>query len=411
MRYFVNKFADYKVGSEVLIDKAKWKTFCDSMINTILQKFPPCLDSCDGGLYVGNIGVAYMLYYLSRHELFKDKKANYLEMAENYLKVSQEYVSHGRCRDPPSAFILGPAGITAVGALLANEEGNQSRSAKFATQYAALAEKCMKIDFFKHGSDEMLIGRAGYLAGTLTLQQKLQKKVLDDETLNELCSVIVESGQQHAAKHLSKSPLMYAYYGTEYLGAAHGLSGIFQMLMSFPEYFKFNKEAEQVVKDAVDYFLTLEDADGNYPPAMDEVGCPRPDGEELVHWCHGAPGVIYMYARAYKLWKDDKYLQACIRCGELVWKKGLLKKGPGICHGVAGSGYVFLLLYRLTNDNKYLYRASMFAEFMQSPDFKQNARVPDSPYSLYEGWAGTVCFLADLMQPDKAEFPFSNVIF
>ena len=59
-------------------------------------------------------------------------------------------------------------------------------------------------------------------------------------------------------------------------------------------------------------------------------------------------GVVYLFARAYKYFNDEKYLQACLRCGELTWQKGLLKKGPGICHGVAGSGYVFLLLYRLT---------------------------------------------------------------
>jgi len=59
-------------------------------------------------------------------------------------------------------------------------------------------------------------------------------------------------------------------------------------------------------------------------------------------------GVIYLFARAYKVWGDAKYLEACIRYGELTWQRGLLKKGPGICHGIAGSGYVFLLLYRLT---------------------------------------------------------------
>ncbi|CAG2202342.1 LanC-like protein 3 homolog,LanC-like protein 3 [Mytilus edulis] len=411
MRYFENKLADYKAGSEVLIDKSKWIGCIESLVNTTFEKLPPSSDSCDGGLYVGNIGVAYMLYYLSKQESFKERKATFLEKAEAYVKVNLEYLSHHHCKDPPSAFILGPAGITATGCLLAQEEGNISRVDQFGEMYAAAAEKCMKIDFFKHGSDEMLIGRAGYLSGALALQQKLGKKVLNDTTLNQLCSVMIQSGQQHAAKHLSKSPLMYAYYGTEYLGAAHGLSGIFQMLMSFPDFFKSTPSAEPIVKSAVDYFLTLEDADGNYPPAMDEVGCPRPDGEELVHWCHGAPGVIYMYARAYKVWGDDKYLQACIRCGELVWKKGLLKKGPGICHGVAGSGYVFLLLFRLTNDKKYLHRALMFAEFMFTAEFKEQAKVPDSPYSLYEGWAGTICFLSDLMQPDKAEFPFSNVIF
>ena len=122
-------------------------------------------------------------------------------------------------------------------------------------------------------------------------------------------------------------------------------------------------------------------------------------------------GAVYLYARAYKVFGDAKYLDACLQCGELTWQKGLLRKGPGICHGVAGSGYVFLLLYRLTGDHKHLHRAQKLAEFMFMDEFQRNAKTPDSPFSLYEGWAGTVCFLADLMQPDKAEFPFFNVLF
>lgn len=102
-------------------------------------------------------------------------------------------------------------------------------------------------------------------------------------------------------------------------------------------------------------------------------------------------------------------MTACTQFAELTWQRGLLKKGPGICHGVAGSGYVFLLMYRLTGDQHYLHRAVKFAEFLEDPEFIQGARTPDSPESLYEGLAGTVCFVADLMQPDKAEFPFFNV--
>ena len=52
------------------------------------------------------------------------------------------------------------------------------KAEKFAQQYALFVEKCMRIDFFRHGSDEMLIGRAGYLSGALALQQKLNKKVV-----------------------------------------------------------------------------------------------------------------------------------------------------------------------------------------------------------------------------------------
>ncbi len=120
-------------------------------------------------------------------------------------------------------------------------------------------------------------------------------------------------------------------------------------------------------------------------------------------------GVVYLFAKAFLRWKDDKYLQACLKCGELAWQKGLLKKGPGICHGVAGSGYVFLLLYRLTSDERHLYRALKFAEFLFTEEFEKGSRRPDTPYSLYEGLAGTVCFLVDLLQPQRAEFPFFDV--
>jgi lantibiotic modifying enzyme len=114
-------------------------------------------------------------------------------------------------------------------------------------------------------------------------------------------------------------------------------------------------------------------------------------------------------AKAYLHWKEDKYLKSALKCGDLIWQKGLLRKGPGICHGIAGSGYAFLLLYRLTNDAKHYHRALKFSQFLNEETFKSGARTPDNPYSLYEGLAGTVCFLVDLLNPSQAEFPFFDV--
>lgn len=116
-----------------------------------------------------------------------------------------------------------------------------------------------------------------------------------------------------------------------------------------------------------------------------------------------------MLIKAYLVFKEDRYLNASIRAGDVVWRKGLLKKGPGICHGVAGNAYVFLLLFRLTQNPLQLYRANKFAEFLTHPVFIQQARIPDCPFSLYEGLAGTVCFLIDLLHPENASFPFMNV--
>ncbi|KAH9382306.1 hypothetical protein HPB48_008838 [Haemaphysalis longicornis] len=104
-------------------------------------------------------------------------------------------------------------------------------------------------------------------------------------------------------------------------------------------------------------------------------------------------GVMQLMAKAYLTWQDPRYLDSCLRSGQLVWECGLLRKGPGICHGIGGSGYALLLLYRLTADLRWLHRARQFAEFMFTDEFKQ-ARTPDCPYSLFEGLAGTACFLA-----------------
>ncbi|PVD28067.1 hypothetical protein C0Q70_10648 [Pomacea canaliculata] len=96
----------------------------------------------------------------------------------------------------------------------------------------------------------------------------------------------------------------------------------------------------------------------------------------------------------------------------IVWNELHLLSviGPGLCHGVAGCGYVFLLLHRLTGDVKFLHRSLQFARFVLSPDFKQYAKIPDSPFSLFEGWGGAVCFMADLLQPEKAAFPLLDVL-
>ncbi|XP_060589848.1 lanC-like protein 3 [Ruditapes philippinarum] len=405
MRYFENKAQDYTPGSSVKIDKQNWMLQISQIAESIVEGMPATIDNCDGGLYVGNAGIAYMFYCLAQNEAFKDMRSTYLEQAVMYTNVSQEYVKSSS-RDKAS-FILGEAGVQAVSCLVYEASGSSSVAEKFSRKYADLSAVCLPIKFLRCGSDELFVGRAGYLCGAINLHKKLGKQVVDEKIINDLCTVIVESGRKYVGKDPSV-PLMYAYYDTEYLGAAHGMSSILQTLMCFPSLLKTSPDVEKTVRAGVDFMLSLEQENFNYPPAMDEVKRHRPDKEELVHWCHGAPGVVYMLARAYKVWNDNKYLEACLRCGELTWRKGLLKKGPGICHGIAGSGYVFLLLYRLTGDQKHLYRALKFAEFLFSQEFQQ-ARIPDSPYSLYEGWGGTVCFLADLLQPEKAEFPFFDI--
>ncbi len=62
-----------------------------------------------------------------------------------------------------------------------------------------------------------------------------------------------------------------------------------------------------------------------------------------VQWCHGAPGIVSTLG-------DLMPLELAIAGGELTWRAGPLRKGPGLCHGTAGNGFAFLKLHDLTRD-------------------------------------------------------------
>lgn len=404
-RYFVNQYQQF---SGTLSNVEYLRDLVKRVLQLIEEKSPPQRASRDGGLYVGAGGIGYAFFSVAECTEFLNIREQCLGKALEYMKVSLEEVSTTSPYDDGigASFLLGHAGIYAASALVFNALGCQQETEQCIQNYLEMAKICQPLNFFRPGSDELFVGRAGYLCGSLLLNKKLGRTVVPSEVTRPLFDAIIESGRLYSQSHQSQSPLMYSYYRTEYLGAGHGLSSILQMLLSFPEHFSKRKDVESLIHQAVDYVLACECSNGNYPPVPREV-CHQED--ELVHWCHGAPGVVYLLAKAYLTWKDDKYLQAMRRCADLTWQKGLLRKGPGICHGVAGSGYVFLLLYRLTKEDQYLYRAQKFSEFMQTEEFQKGARTPDSPFSLYEGLAGTVCFYANLLNPSEAVFPFFEV--
>lgn len=408
-RYFINPYPEFSGHSGISYD---WKPRIKELVNIITAEQFRTFRDCDGGLYVGLSGVSYALWYLSKIPQFSEYRLEYLKNAQNYMQIALQHALRPEVQydhTMKAGFILGNAGVYAVAAALHGAIGDQDSCTKYLQQYASAVSHCMPLHFLSCGGDELFVGRSGYICGLLWLKKTLNVDVLSQERVFALCDVVVQSGREYSLRHRSPVPLMYSYYDTEYLGAAHGVSTILQALMSVPDYLLTRPDASRDVRLTVDFILGVQQSNGNFPCAMDELGGRRPEQEELIHWCHGAPGVVYMLARAYIVFKDEKYLRACLKCGEVTWQRGLLRKGPGLCHGVAGGGYVFLLLHRLTGDQHHLYRAHQFASFIFTEHFGRRARRPDCPFSLFEGIAGTVCFLADLLHPEKAAFPFFDV--
>lgn len=409
-RHITNKLEDYNnrdVAKEVIGQKKELM----EIVREIASKQPASECAADGGLYVGIAGIAYMGFHLNRISQLREDSNNFVSFGIQYLMPALKHAEKSKdSTKEKSSFLLGNAGINAVAAVLFKAAKDNAKSLEYAKRYLQGANSCKPLKFLSSGGDELFVGRTGYLFGAIWLNKHMESQIVPLKEMHEIARVIVQSGELYATDSGSPCPLMYSYYDTEYLGAAHGLSSILQVLIQTPKFLESNPAIEKLVQASVDYLLSLQTKTGNFPCALDELDRrSRSQNDELVHWCHGAPGVVYLMAAAYLHWKEERYLDSCLKCGELIWEKGLLKKGPGICHGIAGSGYVFLLLYRLTQDPKHWHRAAAFANFMKSDEFYQNARRPDNPYSLYEGFAGTACFLADLLEPEKAHFPFQDV--
>ncbi|CAH1169532.1 unnamed protein product [Phaedon cochleariae] len=406
IRHFPNPKPDYDEESPLpQVPAVEIIANLTDIVTKIVQGVKPTEKNAGDGIYLGTAGIAYMFYHLCKIPTLSMSKREYLNKGIEYLKPAINVASCAatRTKEVPS-FILGNCGIYAVAAVIYKAVGDDPQSSQFRQLYYDAAKICKEAKFLDCGSDELFVGRAGYVLGALWLSKETDTPI-QKQDIYEICKIIMKSGRDYSQSHQSPCPLMYSYYQVEYLGAAHGLCSILQVLMSVPGYLDANALDAVDIKRCIDFLLSIQDKEGNFPSATDEIGhqC------DLVHWCHGAGGTAYMMAKAYLVFKEEKYLNSLRLMADLIWEKGLLKKGPGICHGVAGNGYVFLLLYRLTREPKSLYRAIQFYKFLGTEEFQNGARTPDAPYSLYEGLAGTACFFADLTSPLHATFPFLDV--
>lgn len=41
-------------------------------------------------------------------------------------------------------------------------------------------------------------------------------------------------------------------------------------------------------------------------------------------------------------------MKIALQCGDVIWQRGLCKKGYSLCHGVSGNAYAFIQLYQAT---------------------------------------------------------------
>lgn len=393
-RAFENKFADYNGNSDIVLRDGKLthkfeqdvRKHLLELLGVLEENLDKHTDWSDASVYTGTTGVALM--YMNLAERLGD---------QGYLKRALPLVERQlkSLRERHFSFLCGDVGPLAVGAVLYHRLGREDDSQKLLNRVLDLSKHVVPSD--ANIPDELLYGRVGYLSGLLFLRKHIATTAVSSDLIRAVICSVLASGQRLSAQKRTRSPLMYQWHESYYLGAAHGLSGILYMLLQVRAQLS-DAELKELIRPSVDAYASLQYPSGNFPSSLGS------QTDKLVHWCHGAPGAVHLLALAYKVFDDALYLDALRKSVDVIWERGLLKKGYGICHGTAGNAYAFLHMYQLTKELKYLHRAAKFAEWCFDYGH-HNCRIADRPFSLFEGMAGTIHFLADLLEPEKASFP------
>ena len=269
----------------------------------------------------------------------------------------------------------------------------------------------------------LLVGETGILA----VAQKLDAPVADERRLSEL----VRANREHETWELlygspgtmlaaracgleqdwqKSAALLYEHWDPRtdmwthhlygrlwpHIGAGHGFASNVHALRGFVGDDVLRARTARLLNRTAHH----EDDLVNWPPQD------RPWSEQepsvRVQWCHGAPGIITTLA-------DLMPPDLAIAGGEMTWRAGPLRKGPGLCHGTAGNGFAFLRLHDLTGDPRWLERARRFAMHAIGQVARARERYGQGRYTLWTGDIGAAVYLQACLDADPA-FPIMDAI-
>lgn len=388
-RHFDNTFIDYNaevartvVSSYSLHSESKIVCAVEPKWEKTLERLQQ-IDNKDTSVYTGTSGIALLKLLKNPHDV-----AN-LEEAKRLLSLR-------KLKSRKHSFLCGDAGPLAIGAVIAYRLGKLEEVRELVTKLTSMSD--LAINYKSDLPNEYLYGRAGYLFALLYVNKNIEPPPIPGDVIREVIDAILITGKNESRIGKFKCPLMYQWHDSYYLGAAHGLSGILYMLLQAREYLT-DIELNTLIKPTIEYLVKLRYPSGNYPSSLGS------ENDKYVQWCHGAPGFLYLFSLAYKVFKDPNYLQLALKAGDVIWQRGLVRKGYSLCHGVSGNAYCFLELFQTTQDVKHLYRAARFAEWCVAYTKEHEEYTPDRPMSLFEGIAGPMYLLLDIQNPMEAKFP------
>lgn len=394
-RYFPNPYGTGVETVRLTREECLQKAFslfrqCQNYYHTTNSQTPP------GSLYQGALGTLVFLpwkWAAVHRQLGHTTKSNQL------LREARQCVDRLSHRSGRVTLLESPwVGARALQIAVLHDLGETTEATTAARDLAEqLRQACRALP---PAECDVLYGRAGALHALLFVRRVLLNAAMGHEVVLQLAEEIVNEGRRYAERHPHCGlPLLWKWHDTKYLGAAHGVVGILHTLLCLePNELTILDERHGIHRAIKESIQGLERhcwPSGN----LDSSVKPKHGVDRLVHWCHGATGHILLLMRAHEIYGDENYQRHAIQLARnVVWPRGLLKKGAGLCHGISGSAYALLAASR--NDDSLVDCAHAFVRFALD-NLDQLQVVPDQPFSLYNGVAGLCTLLIDLLDEDS----------
>jgi len=375
------------------------------LLDHCLRQYEPTPERSLGSLYIGALGprvflrlqLAKKLRDIGSEEATKEAS----KLLQDALQVAQDVDSH-RSRSRIT-LLEGPyVGLTALTIVLLHSTGMVSQAIQQANGFITdLEQLCRNLS---SSECEVLYGRAGALQAILYLRKELDDCQLGSDAALSIARSILMEGRRCALvnKHLGL-PLLWEWHGSKYLGAAHGVVGILHTLLclnsSEIELLEESEKPMLLIRETIQKLDQFCWPSGNLDSSIKESH--RTD--RLVHWCHGAPGYVLLLVKAAKVFHNSTFQARAQQIAkDVIWPRGLLRKGVGLCHGISGNAYALLAVAE--TDASFIGKASYFVDFALE-HLNRLERVPDRPFSLFEGTGGLCSLILDLSEPKDARFP------
>ncbi len=345
------------------------KSAIESILSYALQGMPR--DFENSGLFTGNTGASVLAFEVSRLESNPYRREEYRELARLYLQCSLDQL-----KPKDTSLSSGLTGVAFVLDYLSKMDLFElDEVTGILDQLDSEIEKSVTLDI-ENGLYDYMYGYIG--KGLYLMKRGCNKKTIDEihsalkASLND--SIVPLWRDVLGEKYGSDKPL-YSF------GLAHGISGILYFLLKS---FSLNKDQGVFKSIIINAMKSIDQCrlDGMSSLYPDDHISKKPS---RLGWCRGDLGIGNVFYAAGQLFNDSywtkKGIEVFIHCSARKLEDSFIRAEngeieSGFCHGIAAPAHFFNSIYNRTGDPKFYeahnyWKSLLFQHFGATKKFWQ----------------------------------------